>query len=175
MTRCGWAVLLLATAAFADATESGLIVIYDNGATEPLAPYLTPFEEAAPKPAAPPAHEDRGVADLEALLPVRTPELTPGPVEPRPWPLSPAATPVRPLFLIGADEHSRHWLVRNRDRLVKSGAIGLIAQAESLADLDALADLAGGIPLLPASGTDIARIYGIRHFPVLISRHGIQQ
>jgi len=175
MTLCAWTVLLLATAALADATESGLIVIYDNGATEPLAPYLTPFEEAVPKSAPPPAQEDLGAADLGALLPIRTRELTPGPVEPRPWPLSPAATPVRPLFLIGADEHSRHWLVRNRDRLIKSGAIGLIVQAESLADLETLADLAGGIPLLPASGTDIARIYGIRHFPVLISRHGIQQ
>jgi len=175
MTRGAWAVWLVAIAAAAEAMENDLTVIYDNGETRPLAPYFAPFEQSAPRAPVPADEEELGAANLEALLQIRTPELTPGPVTPRPWPLSPQSTPTRPLFLVGADERSLHWLARNRDQLLESHAVGLIVQADSLADLNALAELAAGIPLIPASGSDMARIYGLRHIPVLISRDGIRQ
>jgi integrating conjugative element protein (TIGR03765 family) len=58
---------------------------------------------------------------------------------------------------------------------VKLGAVGMLVQAESVEDLEATARIAGSLPILPASATDIARALGLEHFPVLVSRRGIEQ
>lgn len=158
--------------------HSELEVIYDSGATAPLAPYLEVFAEVPPSGApdqqAIPG-EELGAADPSQLLPIRSPGLSPGPVTARPLKLPNNGTLSRPFFLIGSDEHSRTWLAMHRDRLRTLGAVGMLVQAESAADLKAIAGLAGGLPILPASATDIARILGLRHYPVLISRHGLEQ
>ncbi|MDZ7751434.1 MAG: integrating conjugative element protein [Gammaproteobacteria bacterium] len=153
-----------------------LTVIYDSGATAPLAPYLEAFSErppAAPVQAQP--EVSLGAADLTRLLPIRTPALTPGPVSPRPLSLPNGATLPRPLFLIGADPLSRQWLETHRERLAAIHGVGLLVNAESAADLEAIATIARGLPILPASATDIAEILGLKHIPVLISRRGIEQ
>jgi integrating conjugative element protein, PFL_4695 family len=147
-----------------------LAVIYDSGATRPLAPYLEAFSE-------PPAvavvevepGDDLGVADLSRLLPIRTSALTPGPVTPHPLSLPNGATLPWPLFLIGADPQSRHWLEMHRERLAEIHAVGMLVNAE------AIAAIARGLPILPASATDIAESLGLKHIPVLISRRGIEQ
>ena len=69
---------------------------------------------------------------------------------------------------------SRTWLAQHRERLAAIGAVGMLVQAESADDLDAIARLADGLPILPASASDIARVLGIKHVPVLISRRGIE-
>jgi integrating conjugative element protein (TIGR03765 family) len=101
--------------------------------------------------------------------------LTPGPVSVQPLTLPNAGTISQPFFLIGSDPWSRQWLVDHRDQLRALNAVGMLVQAESVADLEAMAALADGLPVLPAPGDDIARALGIRHIPVLISRHGIEQ
>ena len=55
------------------------------------------------------------------------------------------------------------------------GAVGMLVRADTLDDLRTIAQLAGGLAILPASATDIAKALGIRHYPVLISSHGIEQ
>jgi len=153
-----------------------LAIVYDSGDTAPLAPYLQAFSElpaAAPVVAQP---GDRvGAANLRRLLPIHTPALTPGPVSPRPLSLPNGATLPRPLFLIGADPQSRRWLEMHRERLAEIHAVGMLVNAESVADLEAIAVIARGLPILPASATDIAEILGLKHIPVLISRRGIEQ
>ena len=81
----------------------------------------------------------------------------------------------RPFFLIGSDTWSKQWLQDHRDRLKAIGAAGMLVQAETVSDLQAIAGLADGLSILPASASDIARVLGISHYPVLISRHGIEQ
>src|SRR3569833_1769375 len=101
--------------------------IYDSGEPLPIAPYyerLAPDDDT-PIPAAPTSLE-------HALLPIRTPELSPGEVAARPL-YRPALT--RPLFLIGSAARSLAWLMRQRTRLRTLLAIGLLFQAESPADL----------------------------------------
>jgi integrating conjugative element protein (TIGR03765 family) len=95
----------------------------------------------------------------------------PGPVEARSHerPFS------RPFFLIGADAQSRQWLLAHRDRLKDIGAVGMLVQADTLEDLRAIAALAEGLSILPASGSDIAQALGVTHYPVLITAHGIEQ
>lgn len=171
--RAGVAVSLLVLGCSARAE---LVVIYDSGHTTPLAPLLEVFRDEAPT--APPAIRavpDLGAADLARLLPIRTPELTPGPLTPRPLALPKGATIPRPLFLVGADPRSRHWLAEHRARLLAIGAIGMLVQAESLEDVHAIARLAQGLPILPASASDIARHLKLDRVPVLISSRGIEQ
>ena len=93
----------------------------------------------------------------------------------RPLQLSDSAASPRPFFLIGSDAASRDWLTRHRDRLKELGAVGMLVQAESVEDLEIIARIADGLPILPAPAADIGRALGIEHFPVLISRRGIEQ
>lgn len=167
----------LAAGLLCSAVRAGIAVIYDSGTTQPLAPLLGVFGEApamAPieRPQSPAA---RGAADTSRLLPIRSPGLTPGPVTRRPVTLPNNGTLTQPFFLIGSDEKSRAWLVTHRGRLETIGAVGMLVQADSVADLEAIAALADGLPILPAPASDIARSLGIQHFPVLISRLGIEQ
>ena len=111
---------------------------------------------------------DRTVS-LAHYLPVRSPSLSPGPVEARRAP----TRFVQPLFLLGADPGSLRWLDENRERLKQLHAIGMLVQAETEADLEAVTAAAQGIPLIPASGEAFAEALQIRHYPVLITREGI--
>jgi len=169
-----WALWIMLFAVFAPALAAAeLTVIYDSGDTRPLAPYLEVFETQGTEPARTPSPEppDLGVADLKRLLPIRSPGLTPGPVDrqavSRPF--------TRPFFLIGSDPLSRDWLTTHRDRLAEIGAVGMLVQAETVDDLRAIAELADGLPILPASASDIARALGLSHYPVLVTKHGLEQ
>lgn len=171
--RSGPAVILLAVAVWSHLVRAELDVIYDSGATKPLAPLLEVFGE--PSDRSPSQPGDLGAADVAHLLPIRSPGLTPGPISARPLVLPHEGTISRPFFLIGSDPRSRQWLIDHRDRLRAIDAVGMLVQAESVADLKTVAVLARGLPVLPASADDIARALGIRHIPVLISRRGIEQ
>lgn len=153
---------------------SEVTVIYDSGNTRPLAPYLEIIDRTEPTINPPTGARNRpglGAAEVQALLPIRSPGLSPGPVQAgshdRPF--------SRPFFLIGSDDRSRRLLVQYRDRLKQIGAVGMLVQAETLEDLRAIARLAGGLPILPASAADIATALGISHYPVLITPQGIEQ
>lgn len=161
---------------WSNAVVAELTIVYGSGATQPLAPYLEAFGEAPSMEAAPAEPETPfGAADLSQLLPILTPELTPGAVTARPLSLPDGVALPRPFFLIGADPVSQQWFVEHRDRLAQIHAVGMLVTAESLADLEAVAAIAQGLPVLPASATDIARALGLRHIPVLVSRRGLEQ
>jgi len=66
-------------------------------------------------------------------------------------------------------------LSQYRDRLLEIGAVGMLVQAETTADLEAIAKIGQGLQIMPASGSDIARALGIKHYPILVSKEGIEQ
>ncbi len=150
-----------------------LTVIFDNGNTRPLAPYLEGIQApvSLPQTLRTPDVSQLSAADPEQWLPIRSPGLTPGRVQKRavhrPF--------ARPFFLIGSEAFSRHWLATHRDRLAEIGAVGMLVQAETVDDLRAIAELVNGLPVLPASASDIAEALGLSHYPVLISRDGLEQ
>ena len=152
---------------------AALTVIYDSGDTEPIAPFLDAFEfsevTGPERPAIQPPQ--LGAADPASLLPIRSPGLAPGLVQPkshdRPF--------ARPFFLIGSDALSRQWLLEHRERLKEIGALGMLVQADTMDDLQTIAELAAGLSVMPASGSDIAKALGVSHYPVLITPHGIEQ
>ncbi len=106
---------------------------------------------------------------LKQYLPIRSPSLTRGPAEARKL----TTRFLQPLFLVGSDLDSLRWLEANRARLARMHAIGLLVQAETPAEVQAVTAAAHGFQLLPASGEVFAAELGIRHYPVLITREGI--
>ncbi|HCD56351.1 MAG: integrating conjugative element protein [Haliea sp.] len=151
-----------------------LVVLHDDGRTQPLAPFLGVLT-TPDAPPVPPAMNDLGAADPVRLLPLRSPGLTPGPVPPRPTPELYQNTLTRPVFLVGADPRSQTWLRQHRSLLLSLGAVGLLVQAETQDDLETMASIAAGLPLLPAAAIDLIEALALTHIPVLISRRGIEQ
>lgn len=109
--------------------------------------------------------------DKASVLPIRTPELSPGPLEAR----SLSMPGMRAIFLIGDDDLSRRWLALRRDRLIQLNAVGYVVNVASKAAWDDLQHQANGLELLPVSGSDLAVRLGISHYPVLISEKGLEQ
>ena len=153
-------------------SATGLTVIYDSEDTQPIAPYLDVLRA--------PGETDEGIetsspslgaADVAVLLPIHSPGLTPGPVQRKEIDRPFAA----PLFLIGCDRRSAQWLQANRSRLLAMGAVGLVVDVPDVQALTRLAELAGGLTLLPASGSDLAQRLGLDHYPVLITQDAISQ
>jgi integrating conjugative element protein (TIGR03765 family) len=164
--------MLLILFGTASSGSAQLTVIFDNGQARPLSDFLGPLEktEAEEEPAVAESMP-LGAADLKNLLPIRSPGLTPGKLETRTHNVPFA----RPFFLIGSDEFSKSWLVNHRRALKQMGAVGMLVEATSVEDLRDIATLAVGLPITPASGSDIARAIGVSHYPFAISGGRIWQ
>ncbi len=151
-------------------------VIFDNGNTHSLAPFLEPLLRAK-QIRRNNIHQKNnhskhlGAAELKNLLPIRSKGLTPGDVQTKAQkrPFS------RPFFLIGSDIRSQRWLTLHRDVLKSINAVGMLVQADTIEEIQAIVELAKGLPFIPASATDIAEALGINHYPVLITPQGIEQ
>jgi integrating conjugative element protein (TIGR03765 family) len=173
MTRKCLSELAIAALAFLNSPAAAdLVVIYDNGNTRPISEFLGPLETSKPpsnQTSAKSALMD--LADAATLLPIESPGLTPGPVVARAY-SQPFASAI---FLIGADVQSLQWLRQHRNQLVELQAVGLLVQARSIDDLEVVAAIADGLPITLASGTDVAKVLGIRHYPVAVSGGQIWQ
>ena len=165
-------VTLLCLLGMPSLSTAQLTVIFDSGQTRPLSVFLGPLEatETEKEPVAA-ENTPLGAADLQSLLPIRSAGLTPGKLSTRRHSLPFA----RPFFLIGSDEFSKRWLLQHRKALKQMGAVGMLVEANSVEDLRDIAALADGLPITPASGTDIAMAIGISHYPLAISGGRIWQ
>ncbi len=112
-----------------------------------------------------------GAVSEAAVLPVTTPELTPGDVADRPLQLP----GVGALFVVGDDEASRAWLRASADALRAKHAAGLVVNVSNLPGLQALRALAPGVPMVPASGSELTHRLQLAHYPVLITDTGLSQ
>jgi len=149
-----------------------LTVIHDNGKARPISEFLSPLKtRGVPDTEVVLDHKRLDAADPLALLPIRSPGLTPGTIRPRSHPLPFA----QPFFMIGSDAWSQRWLQNNRAWLIAHGAIGLLVEAQNVEDLEVIAALADGLPITPASGSDIGTQLGIQHYPVAIANGRIWQ
>ncbi|MCC3701657.1 integrating conjugative element protein [Rouxiella badensis] len=106
-----------------------------------------------------------GQSGEAAMLPVFTPEMTPGVVQTRQLDLKGFGT----MFMIGEDEFSREWLSQNSVELASLHAIGLVVNVTHLPSLQALRELAPDIQLVPVAASELSQRLQIRHYPVLIS------
>lgn len=106
-----------------------------------------------------------------SVLPVATPELTPGMVEPRALNLPGIGV----LFLIGDDGQSQEWLLRNAELLTRRDAVGMVVNVSSSTSLQQLRQIAPNLQLAAVSGSDLARRLKLEHYPVLITEHSLSQ
>ena len=164
-----------------------LAVIYDSGQTRPLAPLLSPLLSKKAQSTAPAESSDQnlssksllGPATLSNLLPIRSPGLAEWANrhrQPNPEALARLAqgNPL-PFFLIGSDALSVQWLATHHDTLKALGAVGMLVQADTEADVRRVAEVAQDLSITLGSGSDLAAALGIHHYPVLITRDGIRQ
>ena len=171
-TRLGRLATSLCLLGAVSAGAAGLTVIFDNGQARPLSDFLGPLESVqSDKIPSTIDKQQLGAADVRSLLPIRSPGLTPGKLSPRAHHVPFA----RAFFLIGSDAWSKRWLRQHRKALKEMGAVGMLVEATSVEDLRAIARLADGLPITPASGSDIAKAVGISHYPVGISGGRIWQ
>ncbi len=110
-------------------------------------------------------------ADVSDMLPVITPEMCAGKVEPRELNL----TGMTPVFLVGDDSLSREWLTLRRDELKRLQATGLVVNISDKAAFSELQRLVPGVTLLPASASEIACRLQLSNYPVLITATGLAQ
>ncbi|CEE94266.1 integrating conjugative element protein [Xenorhabdus koppenhoeferi] len=108
---------------------------------------------------------------FEMVLPIKTPEMSPGIVVDRPLNLQ----GIGALFLVGDDELSRNWLSQNADKLKMLNAVGIVTQVDTAEVFSELKQLANGILLSPVSGSDLAKRLQLTHYPVLITETGLTQ
>ena len=149
-----------------------LTVIFDNGQGRPVSDFLGPLESTADNNhRVADKNKQLGAANVQLLLPIRSVGLTPGKVVARPH----NAPFARGFFLIGSDEWSKRWLRQHRKALKEMAAVGMLVEATTIEDLRAIARLADGLSITPASGSDIAKAIGISHYPVGISGGRIWQ
>lgn len=153
---------------------ANLNVIADVGG-EDASPYFEGInrqdrEGAQSSPVVPPAPASPAEAEA-AVLPVATPELTPGDVTDRPLQLP----GIGALFIVGDDDASRIWLQANAEQLKSLHAAGLVVNVSNLPALQALRELAPGVPMAPASGSELARRLQLSNYPVLITDTGLSQ
>lgn len=159
-------VLVLGGASFT--TQAELMVVADLGG-QPTAAYFEGINNQG-RGAVPQVESEVFSSSMRAL-PVTTPELTPGKVEPRTLSLP----GMRPMFLIGDDDLSRRWLVLRRDVLGQLNAVGLVVNVANEGALIDLKKYADGLELLPVSGSDLAQRLGLTHYPVLLTEKGLEQ
>jgi integrating conjugative element protein (TIGR03765 family) len=150
--------------------KAELTVIYDTGTASPISGFVKAPRLAVPE-GLPDINLQTGDGFAAHLFPVHTPELTPGDFNPQ-------ATQLllpQPFFIIGCDARSRQWLGRYQGRLAQIGAVGLVVEADSLAEFQDLSSLANGLRLSPVQGSQLAKQLGISHYPALVSASRIEQ
>lgn len=155
----------------AGGSQAALTVVADYGG-QPAAPFYDAINNApnewTTKPVSRPLPP---VMAPSMVLPVETPEMTPGEVDDRALHLP----GIGALYLVGDDPLSREWLTQHAARLKAMNAAGMVVNVKSEAGLQALQALAQGGLLSPASGSDLAVRLQLSHYPVLITETGLSQ
>jgi integrating conjugative element protein (TIGR03765 family) len=81
---------------------------------------------------------------------------------------------IRPIFIVGTGKESILWLKKYQARLKSLNALGIVTNINSNKDYEAIVKETG-LHLLPLNANELAVKFGIRHYPVLISKHLIEQ
>ncbi|CCE23781.1 PFL_4695 family integrating conjugative element protein [Methylotuvimicrobium alcaliphilum] len=154
-------------ALFGTAANSEPVVLFDAGNTRPMPDRLQikhpNYQQSLSLPDIPQNFDP---------LPVSSQALTPGPVQAR---VIDRPGLDRPVFIIGYDEFSLDWLRHNLEQLKRHRATGIVVNVENPYQLRRLRQTADGLEVNPVPGDFIAKQLELKHYPVLISQHRIEQ
>ncbi|HIF9337720.1 PFL_4695 family integrating conjugative element protein [Photobacterium damselae] len=79
------------------------------------------------------------------------------------------------LAIVGSDQYSLQWLRNNRDRIKQSRAIVILVEADSDTQFRNVLKAADGLEVIPVPANDISKEYGIKNYPVLVTKLGYGQ
>jgi integrating conjugative element protein (TIGR03765 family) len=149
------------------------IVIHEGGPTVPISQYLSSFFEGD-RDQRPPSGitAPPGQPPVPMTFPVVTRSMVPGRL-PAAFRLNLKGWLIGPVFFVGADPLSRDWLTRNRDRLTRAGATGVVVNVANLEEFRATQALAPTLPMAPASVEGLATQLRLRTYPAVISVNGL--
>lgn len=83
---------------------------------------------------------------------------------------------IQPFFIIGADEHSKAWIKRNKQYLIdQSITRGLITDVPNAAAFQALVDAAAPLQLYALNTDEVAKVLGVHVYPIVINKEEISQ
>ena len=163
--------LLMGPLAFGQTTNAmSPKVLHDSGNTTPISEVFGTLPETTEYQSPP----NPAPVSINGSFPIETPSMSLGRFANAPWPQH-FGWRGAPLFLFGGDQHSLAWLHANQDRLRALGATGILIEAPTEASLGAAKQAAPGIPIMAAPGEEIANRTGLRLYPVIITREGIEQ
>lgn len=157
------ATLALALMALTTTSMADMDILHDSGRTKPSSAYLESLKSGP---------VERKRPSVAKMAMPHTPEMSLGRVQPRKVKLDYLPSP---MFLIGADQTSLRWLSNHKASLKKAGAVGLIVNADSHQQLQKAIQVTQGLQVSPASGSDLAKQFKLRHYPVLITKKQIAQ
>lgn len=106
---------------------------------------------------------------MSVMLPVVTPEMSPGKVVPK----TAKTSTTTPLFIVGDDALSHRWLKQRASYLASIHAIGMVVNVKTPSGLARMKQY--GLTVYPVPGHDFANAFGLRHYPVLIEGQQIKQ
>ena len=75
----------------------------------------------------------------------------------------------RPLFLVGDEPASRHWLRQQRDKLRTMNALGLVVEVKDRARFRSLQAIAPQLLLVPVGADAFAEQFPIFSYPALLT------
>ena len=81
---------------------------------------------------------------------------------------------VQPIFLVGDDEKSITWLRKYKHKLHQLNALGLMVNVQSGKSYKEFSAKTG-VHVMPVNGAIFIKRYGLKHYPVLITKHLIEQ
>jgi integrating conjugative element protein (TIGR03765 family) len=151
-------------------------VIFDSGQTVPISQFLAPaFQNSNVSQGAPmrPVAPDAGRAPLPVTFPVRTASMSPGKLLPTTNAVKLQSWLPTAVFLIGTDDMSKAWIVRNRDLLAKQRAAGIVVHADNIEAFRSMQTLGHGLPMAPSSADELAKRLRLNVYPVLIRPDGV--
>lgn len=81
----------------------------------------------------------------------------------------------RPVFIIGDDGLSKQWLTKHAERLAQLHAQGFVVNVASVKAMHLLQSSYSSLKLLALPADSLNQTLGIKHYPVLISQHYLEQ
>lgn len=83
---------------------------------------------------------------------------------------------IKPFFIIGAGDHSKAWIERNKQYLIdQSITRGLITDVPNAAAFEALVNAADPLQLYALNTDEVAKVFGVHVYPIVITKEEISQ
>lgn len=149
-------------------------VILDTGRTIPVPSHMMPLDaEAVMREVQSQRQRDKKIRfDYAYLFPLSPTSMTLGVVqtERREMPQV-----LNPLFIVGCDQTSFNWLRDRKLQLLKAKAEGFVIECQSMPMFRHLVALFPELTLTPTPEEQLAKAFGLIHYPVVITSQGIAQ